>query len=163
MLLKSKICFTVLTIYEIAAVSAMHFQRVCDAMFPTSFCDSWFRYFLFCVAVPLLAFLIFMWIREIVRTRRRRRFIRRARNVVNGIISSIRGRISESIDWPQMEKIITAAILVGIKRYADAHPNLRHHVSHIMDVANGEREIDLMATNDEIKKPKKRPVTRKAK
>ncbi len=163
MLLKSKICFTVLTIYEIAAVSAMHFQRVCDAMFPTSFCDSWFRYFLFCVAIPLLALLIFMWIREIVRTRRRRRFIRRARNVVNGIISSIRGRISESIDWTQMEKIITAAILVGIKRYADAHPNLRHHVSHIMDVANGEREIDLMATNDEIKKPKKRPVTRKAK
>jgi hypothetical protein len=163
MLLKSKICFTVLTIYEIAAVSAMHFQRVCDAMFPTSFCDSWFRYFLFRVAIPLLALLIFMWIREIVRTRRRRRFIRRARNVVNGIISSIRGRISESIDWTQMEKIITAAILVGIKRYADAHPNLRHHVSHIMDVANGEREIDLMATNDEIKKPKKRPVTRKAK
>ena len=98
MLLKSKVCFTVLTIYEILAVSAMHFQRICDAMFPPAFCDSWFRYFLFCVVVPLLVFLILMWVREIVRYRRRRSFIRRARNTVNGILTTIRGRVSEQIN-----------------------------------------------------------------
>lgn len=163
MLLKSKVCFTVLAVYEIIAVSALHFKRVCDAMFPTAFCDSWFRYFLFCVAVPLLVFLIFMWIREIVRTRRRRRFIRRARNVVNGILASIRGRIAENIDWPHMEKIITAAILVGIKKYADSHPGLRRHVSNIMDVASGEMEIDIMATEAEAKPIKKRTNPRKTK
>ena len=48
MLLKSKICFTTLVIYEIVAVSMLHFQRICDAIFPTAFCDSWYRYFLFC-------------------------------------------------------------------------------------------------------------------
>ena len=103
MLLKSKICFTVLTIYEIIAVSAMHFQRICDAMFPTVFCDSWFRYFLFCVVVPLLVFLIVMWMREIVRLRRRRSFIRRARNTVNEILASIRGKVSEHINVQDME------------------------------------------------------------
>lgn len=160
MLLKSKVCFTVLTIYEIVAVSAMHFQRICDAMFPTAFCDSWFRYFLFCVVVPLLVFLIVMWIREIVRFRRRRSFIRRARNTVNGILNTIRGKVSEHINMQDMEKIITAAILVGIKKYADRHPNLRRNVNHVIDIANGDAEIDVMATVDEEKQVQKRKTTK---
>ena len=55
MLLRSKICFTVLAIYEMVAVSMLHFQRVCDAIFTPVFCDSWYRYFLFCVIVPVLS------------------------------------------------------------------------------------------------------------
>ena len=160
MLLKSKVCFTVLTIYEIVAVSAMHFQRICDAMFPTAFCDSWFRYFLFCVVVPLLVFLIMMWIREIVRFHRRRSFIRRARNTVNGILNTIRGKVSEHINMQDMEKIITAAILVGIKKYADHHPNLRRNVNHVIDIANGDAEIDVMATVDEVKPVQRRKTTK---
>ena len=160
MLLKSKICFTVLTIYEIVAVSAMHFQRICDAMFPTAFCDSWFRYFLFCVVVPLLVFLIVMWIREIVRFHRRRSFIRHARNTVNGILNTIRGKVSEHINMQDMEKIITAAILVGIKKYADRHPNLRRNVNHVIDIANGDAEIDVMATVDEEKPVQRRKTTK---
>lgn len=160
MLLKSKVCFTVLTIYEIVAVSAMHFQRICDAMFPTAFCDSWFRYFLFCVVVPLLVFLIVMWIREIVRFHRRRSFVRRARNTVNGILNTIRGKVSEHINMQDMEKIITAAILVGIKKYADRHPNLRRNVNHVIDIANGDAEIDVMATVDEVKPVQRRKTTK---
>lgn len=154
MLLKSKICFTALAIYEMIAVSALHFQRICDAMFPTPFCDSWYRYFLFCVVVPLIVVLIVMWIREIVRAHRRRAFIRRARNTVQGVMSSIRGRVSEHIDPRDLEKIITAAVLVGIKRYADRHPNLRRNVNNIMDIANGDAEIDIMSTADQIAPPR---------
>jgi len=164
MLLKSKICFTVLAVYEMAAVSILHFQRVCDAIFTLNFCDSWYRYFLFCVIVPLVAMLIWMWIREIIRAHRRRAFIRRAKNTVNGIMSSIRGKVSEHIDPRDMEKIITAAVLVGIKKYADRHPNLRDNVNHIMDVANGDVDIDIMATDDEVRvtRPRKSVVkTRK--
>lgn len=156
MLLKSKICFTALAIYEMIAVSALHFQRICDAMFPTPFCDSWYRYFLFCVVVPLIVVLIVMWIREIVRAHRRRAFIRRARNTVQGVMSSIRGRVSEHIDPRDLEKIITAAVLVGIKRYADRHPNLRRNVNNIMDIANGDAEIDILSTADEIAPPRPR-------
>ena len=163
MLIKSKVCFTVLAVYEITAVSVLHFQRICDSIFVPAFCDGWFRYFLFCVAVPLLVFLILMWIREIVRFRRRRSFIRRTRNAVYGIISSIRGRISDRINIQDLEKIITAAILVGIKRYADRHPNLRHNINHVIDVANGDAEIDVMATLDETPTAKKRKTQQKQK
>lgn len=97
-----------------------------------------------------------MWIREIVRAHRRRAFIRRARNTVQGVMSSIRGRVSEHIDPRDLEKIITAAVLVGIKRYADRHPNLRRNVNNIMDIANGDAEIDIMSTADEIAPPRTR-------
>ena len=59
--------------------------------------------------------------------------------------------------------IITAAILVGIKRYADRHPNLRHNINHVIDVANGDAEIDVMATTDEIKKVQKRKTVKRSK
>lgn len=151
MLIKSKICFTALAVYEMFAVTFLHFQRLCDTFFSTQFCSSWYRYFLFCIIVPLIVMLIIMWIREIVRYRRRRAFIRRARNTISGIISSIRGRISEHIDIRDMEKIITAAVLVGIKKYADRHPGLRRNVNHVMDVATGNVELDVMSTEDEVK------------
>ncbi|MFQ6703357.1 MAG: hypothetical protein ACLRFO_04145 [Alphaproteobacteria bacterium] len=158
MLLKSKICITSLVIYEIIAVSILHFKRICDAIFTGGFCDSWYRYFLFCVAVPLVALLIWMWIHEIIRVHRRHKFIRRAKNVTSGIISSIRGHISDNISSADMEKIITAAVLIGIKRYADRHPNLRKNINNIFDIANGEIDIDLMSTDDET--PKKQTRTK---
>ena len=151
MLLKSKICFTVLAVYEMAAVSILHFQRVCDAIFTPSFCDSWYRYFLFCIIVPLVGILIWMWIREIVRAHRRRAFIRRAKSTVNGIMSTIRGKVTEHIAPRDMEKIITAAILVGIKKYTDKHPNLRHNVNRIMDVANGDSDIEILESEDIVR------------
>ncbi len=163
MILKSKICFTALIIYEIIAVSVLHFQRLCDAMFAVPFCDSWYRYFLFCVIVPLVALLIWMWISEIIRLHRRRKFIRRAKNTVAGIISSIRGKVSENFDASNLEKIITAAILIGIKKYADRHPNLRRNVNNVMDIANGEMELDIMSTTDEVSTTKKRPVSKTSK
>lgn len=165
MLLRSKICFTVLAVYEMIAVSVLHFQRVCDAIFTPCFCDSWYRYFLFCVIVPLIVGLILMWIHEIVRAHRRRKFFRRARNTVRSVMSTIRGRVSEHIDMRDMEKIVTAAVLVGIKRYADNHPGLRRNVNHIMDIANGDMEIDLMATDEEerVTARTKKPVKKKTK
>lgn len=163
MLLKSKICFTVFAIYEIIAVSAMHFQRICDSMFMPAFCDGWFRYFLFCIVVPLLVFLILMWIHEIVRFRRRRSFIRRTRNIISSVLGSIRGRISEHINIQDMEKVITAAILVGIKNYADRHPNLRNNVNHVIDIAKGDAEIDILSLSREQRQSPSRKTTQQRK
>lgn len=158
MLLKSKICFTVLAVYEMAAVSVLHFQRVCDAMFTIVFCDSWYRYFLFCIIVPLVIGLVLMWIREIVRAHRRRKFFRRARNTIRDVMSTIRGKVSQHIDMQDMEKIVTAAVLVGIKKYVDNHPGVRQNINHIMDVATGEAEIDVMASEDSVL-PRKRTAS----
>lgn len=153
MLLRSKICFTVLALYEMIAVSFLHFKRICDAMFTISFCDGWYRYFLFCVIVPLVIGLILMWIHEIVRAHRRRKFFRRTRKTINNVVAAVRGRMSEQLDMNDMEKIVTAAVLVGIKKYADNHPSLRRNVNRIMDIARGDADIDIMAMDEEQTQP----------
>ena len=163
MLLKSKICLTVLAIYEMVAVSILHFQRICDAIFVVPFCDSWYRYFLFCIIVPGLLLLALMWIREIIRAHRRRKFIRRAKNTISSVVSTVRGKLSEHIDVNDMEKIITAAVLVGIKKYSDRHPGLRNNVNHIIDYANGDLELDEISSADVRPSAKKSSVRSKPK
>lgn len=137
MFIKSKICFTVLVIYEIAAITLLHFQRTCDAMFSTGFCDGNFKYFAGAIAVPLLAYLVWMWIREIVRARRRRRFISRAKHLVGNFASAVHEKLG-TISGAEMERILTMAILIGIKQYSLRHPNLRHTIGQIIGVDMGE-------------------------
>lgn len=149
MFIKSKICFTVLVIYEIAAITLLHFQRTCDAMFSTGFCDTNFKYFAGVVAVPLLAYLVWMWIREIIHARRRHRFISRAKNLVGNVASTVHEKLG-NVSSADMERILTMAILFGIKKYSDNHPNLRHTISEIIGLTPGgvvEYEYDTDAKN----------------
>lgn len=137
MFIKSKICFTVFVIYEIIAISLLHFQRTCDAMFSTGFCDSNFKYFAGAVAIPLLAYLIWMWIHEIIVARRRRRFINRARKMIKTIASNIHEGF-ENLSPRAIEGVITAAVLMGVQKYSMRHPDLRKKLSNIIGLSNGE-------------------------
>lgn len=149
MFIKSKICFTVFVVYEIVAITLLHFQRTCDAMFTTGFCDSDFKYFAGAVAVPLLAYLIWMWIREIIHARRRHRFIARAKHLVGNIASTVHEKLG-AVSSQDMERILTMAILFGIKKYSDRHPNLRYTIGEIIGVNQGadmDYEYDMDTEN----------------
>lgn len=159
MLLKSKICFTTLVIYEIIAVSMLHFQRICDAIFPTAFCDSWYRYFLFCVVVPLIVLLVLMWVREIIRAHRRRTFIKRAKSTVSNIMANLRGKISDHLDMQDIEKLIAAAILIGIKRYVHKHPDLGKKIKGLVNLSDNEYEFTVMSADTKSTTAKKRTKT----
>ena len=137
MFIKSKICFTVFVIYEIAAIFLLHFQRTCDAMFATGFCDGRFKYFAGAIAVPLLAYLIWMWIREIVRARRRHRFIAHAKHLVSNFASAVHEKLG-AVSNQDIERILTMAILMGIKKYHDKHPNLRRSIGEIVGLNMGD-------------------------
>ncbi len=156
MLLKSKIFFTSVVIYEILAVSFLHFQKLCDTVFSSEFCVSWYRYFLFCVVIPLIAFIICMWIHEAIHAHRRHKFIRRAKSAFARILSG--GRISRPMTSKELETIIIIAVLITIKQFINRYPNLRKNVNNIMNLANGEIDIDLISTDDET--PKKQTRTK---
>ena len=149
MFIKSKICFTVFIVYEIATITLLYFQRTCDAMFSTGFCDGRFKYFAGAVAVPLLAYLIWMWIREIVRARRRHRFIARAKHLVGDFASAVHEKLG-TISSQDIERILTMAILLGIKKYHEKHPNLRRTIGEIMGLKQGaymDYEYDMDTEN----------------
>lgn len=136
MFLRMKICFTVFALYEIAAIMLLHCQRTCDAMFSTAFCDTGFKYFIFCVAVPVLVYLIAMWIREIFVGHHRNSFAHKARSAVKDLVNNVRDRVSENVSVQDLEKIIAAAILIGVKKYADKHPRVRETFDSVMDAAD---------------------------
>ncbi len=144
MFLKAKICLTVLTIYEIIAVILMHCARTCDAMFGTMFCDDHvFKYFIICFAVPALVFLIVMWIMEIVDgVRHRHSLFYRAKRAVKNMASNIRDRVSESVSSGDMEKMITAALVIGLKKYSDRNPRARKMLNDIMDGHYGDIDVE---------------------
>ncbi len=143
MFLKSKIGLTILSLYEIAAVLLLHCPRTCDAMFGAAFCDDHiFKYFVACIAVPLLVFLIAMWIMDIIhRIRRRHSLLYKARHAVKNMASNIRDRVSESVSSGDVEKMISAALLIGLKKYSDRNPRARQILNEIA----GRMDIDEYA------------------
>lgn len=80
----------------------------------------------------MIAFLIAMWIREIVVVRRRRHSVlRRARGAVRAITENIRDHVADHISQSDMEKMIAAALMMGVKRYARRHGNIRRWLDEI--------------------------------
>ena len=161
MFIKSKICFTVFVIYEIIAISLLHFTRTCDAMFSTGFCDSTFKYFAGAVAVPLVAYLIWMWIHEIVRARRRRRFINRAKEIIRTVSTNVHDKMSE-ISPHVLEQVIAAAFMLGVQRYAAHHPNIKQALNKIIGKSNGD-DMDYeydMDTEHRVASQKRTPRKR---
>lgn len=137
-MLKSKICFTVFVLYEIIAVILLHCQNTCNAMFSGTFCnDSVFKYFLICAAVPMLAWVLGIWIHEIFFARRRRSFLHRARDVMSDVSDGVKEHLGRAFDARDMDKYLAAAILFGIKKYSDRHPKMRNTIRNIIDGADG--------------------------
>ena len=139
-MLKMKTCFTVFAVYEILAVIVVHMTRVCTAMFGANFCaDGGFKYFIACVAIPVLAFLIWMWVSEIIHVvHRRHSIVYRTKSAIGDMMHDVKERVSDSFTKQDIEKYITAAALFGIKKYTDSHPETRRMVEEIVAAARGQ-------------------------
>ena len=126
MFLKSKIALTILSLYEIVAILLLHCPNTCNAMFGMSFCaDSVLKYFVWCVAIPLLVLLVAMWIMELVESvRRRHSLLYKAKHAVKHMAGGIRDRVARSVSSADMEKMITAALVIGLKKYSSHNPNM---------------------------------------
>ena len=150
MFLKSKIGLTVLSLYEIIAILLLHCPNTCNAMFGLSFCtDHIFKYFIWCVAVPLLVFLIVMWIMDIVhRIRRHRSLLYKTRHAVQNMAMNIRDRISEKVSSGDIEKMITAALVIGLKKYSDRNPRARQILGQIMDGQIDDIDVEYTEYDD---------------
>ncbi len=123
MMLRLKICTTVLFVYEIIAVILLYGARTCGALFGMNFCATGaFKYFIVCAAVPMIGAIIIMWVREIIHARRRRYSpISRAFGAARAVARNVRARVMEHIDQDDLEKLIAGALVVGLQRYTSRH------------------------------------------
>ena len=144
MFLKSKIALTILSLYEIVAILLLHCPNTCNAMFGMSFCaDSVLKYFVWCVAIPLLVLLVAMWIMELVESvRRRHSLLYKAKHAVKHMAGSIRDRVARSVSSADMEKMITAALVIGLKKYSSHNPRARRMLNEITDGEYGNWDVE---------------------
>lgn len=144
MFLKSKIALTILSLYEIVAILLLHCPNTCNAMFGMSFCaDSVLKYFVWCVAIPLLVLLVAMWIMELVESvRRRHSLLYKAKRAVKHMAGGIRDRVARSVSSADMEKMITAALVIGLKKYSDRNPRARRMLNEITDGEYGNWDVE---------------------
>lgn len=154
-MLRFKIYLTIFFIYEIIATILLHTMRTCAPMFGLGFCgDVVFKYFVVCAAVPMVIFLIVMWAHEIIVARRRRRSVfYRARGAAMRIASNVRDRITRNVSQQDLEKIITAALVVGIKKYAARNANVRRLLD---DITNAYYTDDDFDDDDDVAVEKSR-------
>lgn len=147
-MLKAKIYLTIFTLYEIVAVLLLHFPRTCDAMFGAAFCnDHVLKYFIWCFAVPALVFLLAMWINEIFVARRHRHSLMyKTKTAIKDMASNFSDRVGNRATSQDIEKLITAAVLVGAKKYIDRHPKARRTVENVLG-ALGSQASDYLGNS----------------
>ncbi len=164
MMLKLKIYSTVLVLYEIVAVMLLHCPRTCDALFSGRFCnDMVYKYFIVCFAVPAILSLIFMWVMHIIHAiRRRNSLLYRAQTAVEDVAHSMKKTIRESISNKDLQKYVVAAVLAGVKKYSDYHPNMKKAIDNVIgaiglsDAADGDEESNKSRPNSSRNNSRKR-------
>ncbi len=126
-MLKIKIGLTAIVLYEIIAVIFMHMANTCNTVFGNGFCaDSPFKYFVICVAIPLIGLICTIWVKEIIARRRRKHSVLGyAKHVIKDVALIVRDRVAERVSTVDLEKMMMAALIFGIKKYADKHPRVR--------------------------------------
>lgn len=149
-MLNTKICLTVLVVYEILAVIVVHMTRVCNAMFGMNFCaDGGFKYFIACFAIPALAFLVWMWIHEIiVGVERQHSVMHKARVALTDMVDDVKDKFAGKISAGDIEKFLAAAAIVGIRRYAQTHPHTKRMFDNIVATAQGRKTRDYGDEDD---------------
>ena len=147
MILRLKTCFTIFALYEIAAIILLHCARTCDAMFGAAFCDDHaFKYFIWCVAVPLLVFLIAMWVREIITHSRRRTMIDHAKAAAKNLYDDVRDRVTKQVSPQDVAGLISAAVLYGIKKISDRN---NEQASHSTPRATATKRDEMMSNRSQ--------------
>lgn len=120
MFLKLKIYFTIISLYEVVAILLLH-SKMCQRLFSLWFCgDSFLKYFVFCIVLPLLVVLLVMWISEIKkRIRRRRSLLYQAKEQIKEIKNEVIETVKTNLTPQDIELGLAAVLSAWLKKQAE--------------------------------------------
>ena len=124
---KIKIFITVLSLYEFVILTILQIPSYCFSVFNVGFCELSFRYFLICIVFPSLVGLIVWWGPEISRL-----FCKKCQ-CVEPEPKSIKDVLREIISKQDIERLITAAIVMGVQKFAASHPKTKETFDNILN------------------------------
>ena len=124
---KIKIYTTIFVLYEFAIITILQIPNYCIYFFNIDFCVVPFRYFLMCVIVPVSFGLLVWWMPEISRL-----FCKKCQCEVQEDMS-IKDVLKEIVTKQDIERLITAAIVMGIQKFATNHPKAKEAFDGILN------------------------------
>ena len=127
-----KIYVTILLLYEFVILTILQIPDYCFGVFNVNFCSVGFRYFLMAIVVPVLFGLFAWWVPEI-----RRVFCSQCK-YENQKDKSIKDIFKEIISKQDIERLITAAIIMGIQKFAANHPKTKETFATVVNALEKE-------------------------
>jgi len=124
-----KVFITFLIIYELSVITILQIQRYCISVFSFNFCEyGVYKYFLMCAALPILFGVFIWWIPDIIR------LFCKNKCIIPQQPETIHDALKEIISSKDIERFITAAIIMGIQKFAHEHPKTNAVFDNIMDI-----------------------------
>lgn len=127
---KIKISLTILILYEFVVLTILQIPDYCVRVFNQNFCSANnFKYFLLCIMLPVLFGLVLWWLPDISRGFCKNRCQCEAQKSDLHKTAPLESSANQDI-----EKLITAAIVMGVHRLALRHPKTKEILSNISDI-----------------------------
>ena len=121
---KIKIFITITALYEFVILTILQIPDYCVGIFNSNFCaTNSFKYFLLSIMLPVLIGLIFWWAPELSRLI--------CKNKCQCESHHLETQKSTS---PDIEKLITTAIIMGVHKLATSHPKTKEILDNISNL-----------------------------
>ena len=132
---KIKILITILALYEFVMLTILQIPDYCTTFFNYNFCKTNnFKYFLLCIMLPALVGLFVWWMPDIGRM-----LCRNKCELKPEPDKTIKDIFNEIISKQDIEKFITAAIIMGIQKFAATHPKTTETFDSILDILKNKK------------------------
>lgn len=127
---KLKIFTTVFVLYEFVMLTVLQINRYCLSWFNLNFCEyATFKYFLMCVVVPISIALLIWWMPEISRL-----FCHNKCQCEQNKPESVKDAVHEIISKQDIERLIMAAVVMGVQKFVTNHPMAKETFADILKV-----------------------------
>ncbi|MBR5904737.1 MAG: hypothetical protein IKZ49_04380 [Alphaproteobacteria bacterium] len=128
---KVKIILTIFLLYEFLIISVLQIPAYCESVFNNNFCLMGnYKYWLMCIILPVSAGLFIWWVPDIAKL-----FCKNTCEIQNNKPNNdIKDILHEIVSAKDIERLITAAIIMGIQKFATNHPETKETFDNILDV-----------------------------
>ena len=129
---KAKIILTIFLLYEFVMISILQIPEYCIKVFNNNFClMSGYPYWLMCVILPGAIMLFCWWVPDIAKLFCRNTCVVKTNSEPRNEIKDV---LHEIVSAKDIERLITAAIVMGIQKFASNHPETKKTFDSILDV-----------------------------
>ena len=133
-----KVFITIFVLYEFVTIILLQVPDYCMNVFNQNFCDNIaFKYFLICVVFPILVGVFIWWMPDILRLLCNRGC---KMNTQKPKPETIHDILKQIISTQDIERLITAAIIMGIQKFSQTHPKTQAIFDDMLNTLNNTKD-----------------------